>query len=848
MDKTATATASWSETSRSPVVRLASSTWDLVGVNQPQNKGFAIDVYAVSKAGLSDVRLYARGASLLNKQFLPYSMTLVKDSLWRYEFPDSLVQYPGIDFYVEAVDSNGLVGKTPMVKNPMKEPYTIPVKNEVPVVTMESLECVDVSGKGTLRFRATDNDDVNSVSLYYKDSMAVFFDELPMTLSDGYWVASMPPRVFRSDVVEFYVRAVDGVGASARWHKVENSWLPVCGRKNNGSNVVDSIKIVNADTTRKIMRETDKLNLTLVTEDFTNIVDTVKVKLSCLVSGDVESGIELVEKSTGYYETVKPVSKNEKKAVKDDGAISCTGRDTLVAEYKDVIWDANALDTVVLGDSVKFSYGFLDVDGKKNLDSVETDEIAKFRIRLTAFSKSIHVKDTLDVLLLNDKGDSLWVKAVETDNYSSTFEYKGKFYFAYDKKDLQGSRLDALFDPKLTTNRVAITAKVKGDKLGGKRDSLVVYTNYVAADVAEIYDADKDGRADSIRIHFAKPNKDGVERVDSLYWNKAGGAWYSVAGKNLHIAGDGSWVEGVLNESFDYGVTFADSSEAPYLKMTKLKGGFSQKVKIEDKVGAVPVKAVKRPGKMDFDDYMECPYKMPPDTLEITLSEPVQKTGKDDGGKKAEWKNLFTYSTDCEDDHDRSLKISKLVESDSSGLVWTFVLDDYKIGVDDCIRANPDAPYVDGLKNPMGRGGVKVEGEDGSKYLYEVVPTPVVSGIESDAEWIAPGEHEWSRVPDSLSVIKVASIMPFKVDVIIYDGLSNVVASFTRVFGEKGEMKEKIRENAQNRAKTGFIHWNNRSDKGRLVGSGVYIWRIKFKFKDGHSEFLRVKTGVKRKK
>lgn len=79
MDKTATATASWSETSRSPVVRLASSTWDLVGVNQPQNKGFAIDVYAVSKAGLSDVRLYARGASLLNKLFLPYSMTLVKD-------------------------------------------------------------------------------------------------------------------------------------------------------------------------------------------------------------------------------------------------------------------------------------------------------------------------------------------------------------------------------------------------------------------------------------------------------------------------------------------------------------------------------------------------------------------------------------------------------------------------------------------------------------------------------------------------------------------------------------------------------------------------------------------------
>ena len=143
---------------------------------------------------------------------------------------------------------------------------------------------------------------------------------------------------------------------------------------------------------------------------------------------------------------------------------------------------------------------------------------------------------------------------------------------------------------------------------------------------------------------------------------------------------------------------------------------------------------------------------------------------------------------------------------------------------------------------------MKVEGGNGNLYLYEVTPTPSVSGLDTKAEWIAPGEHKWSRVPDSLSVIRVASIMPYKADVVIYDAFSNIVTSFTREFGYKGEMKEKIRENDDNRAKTGFLHWNNRSDKGRKVGTGVFIWRIDFKFKDGHSEFRLVKTGVKRKK
>ena len=1087
LDKNASDTAYWNEDAQAPVVELTPSTWDLVGVEQPQNKSITIDVYVYSSKGITDVKLHARNVSLSGGTFKSYKMTQVNDSLWRYVIPDSLVRYPGIDFYVVATDSNGLTGKTPAVVNPLKEPYTIPVKNDVPVVKMDSLACVDtVGGKGTIRFKITDDDKIDNATFYYKDTTAVLFDELAMTQANGYWIASVPSSAFERGIVEFYVRAVDGVGASARWLTKQNTRITACVPKiiadvpdvikivnadvaqdkivyeteklnltlvtedftssidtvqaklsclisgdvekninlvetrsgyyenlepilKNGESAIkgdgeisceshdvlvaeymdplygtyardtvyidfsvvdvpDTIRIVNADSTQeKIVVETDKLNLTLVTEDFTSSTDTVQAKLSCLISGDVEKNISLVEKSSGYYETINPIMKDENPAVRgdgtisclgrdtlvaeymdpiygtyardtvfidfavedvpdtikivnadpallsidreteklkltlvtedftkstdtvrvklsclvsgdvennikliekksgyyetsksiskneydanvDDGAISCTGRDTLVAEYKDPLYGTYARDTVaIIRDSVDFGYKFLDKAGQKDLDSVETGDSAKFRIRVTAYSESIHVKDTLKVLLLTDKGDSLWVNAIETDVYSSTFEYTGSFFFAYDKSELESSRLDALFDMETTNNRVIIKAKVKGDNLGKNRDSLVIFSNYISADYAEIYDANKDGKADSIRIHFVAKNKDGIEGIDTLYWNKAGGTWRSVAKKKFREVSKGSWFEAKVKDPFDYGATSPDVNE-PYLRLTKPKGGFSQKVKIKDKIGAVPVKAVKRPGMISIEDYMECSNDVPPDTLEITLSEPVKNTGKEEKGKKAAWRKLFTYSADCKDTNENSLNITDMIKKDSTGLVWSFVLGDHNVMTDNCIRTNPKSSYVDGQKNSMGRGGVEIEGGNGNLYLYEVVATPAVSGTNSKAEWIAPKKHEWSRVPDSLSVIRVASIMPYKAYVTIYDGYSNVVTSFTRTFGDNGEMKEKIRGNDENHAKVGFLHWNNRSDEGRKVGTGVFIWRIEFKFKDGHSESRLVKTGVKRKK
>ena len=216
-------------------------------------------------------------------------------------------------------------------------------------------------------------------------------------------------------------------------------------------------------------------------------------------------------------------------------------------------------------------------------------------------------------------------------------------------------------------------------------------------------------------------------------------------------------------------------------------------------------------------------------------------------GKKTAWKDLFRYSKTCEDTVDNPIRTNQDPVVDSAGRIWKFVLADYAIMKGNCITTNPKATYVDREGNSMGRGGVEIEGRDETVYLYEVSAPQPVHGIGKKGKWIPKGGDSWEEIPDSLSVIKVASVAPYEATIHIYDNLANVVTTMKQKFGYNGEMEEKIRGNEKNRAKIGFLVWNHRSNKERKVGMGVYIWRIDFKFKDGHTEYRILKTGYLRR-
>ena len=853
INKPASDTAYWNESSMPPVVKLTKNTKKLIGVKQNAGDSIDIKVYVISQDSIASVKLYMRTSTTdTTLTYVAYQMVHVKDSLWRYVVRGAPAVYPGLDFYVIATDASGMVGKSPQVAKPAKEPYTIPIGTDAPAIEYLETACVDTtSGEGSLLFEIKDSDGISSARLYYRVPGSVEFKQKKMSReskkSDD-WTAVLPTTVFHADSIEFYVRAIDKKGVSSRWEKFSNSFVGAC----DGSvplipDVPDTIWIKNGEKdTMQITRETESIKLSLVTENFSLKKDSVTVSLACLVSGDVENNIKLMETRDGFYEMKNPIEKNEYSVKKNDGKISCAAADTMVATYKDPLYGTYARDTVILGDDVSISYQYMDAKCKSDLDSVQTSTSTNFCLKVFAPSPSLYVEDTLKLTVFTDQGDSIRVEAIETGDYTKEFVYKGSFSFVEDSASLNDSLLDAVLDLDTTFNRVVIQGGTKSDKSKlRKRDSLVIYTKYVPADVAEIYDRDLDGKADSIRIHFKKALKKKIASIDTVFWNAAKGSWTDVDPKKIRIVEDSTWAEARVRKAFKYGLTAPDTSAPPYLRVTKEKSEFSQKTMLVDRVGAVPAKAVKRPGQISMEEYLDASDDVAPDTLEITMSESIKNVGK-----TSAWKDLFRYSKKCGDTTVYPIRTNFAPIVDSAGLVWKFVLADYAIMKDNCIMTNPKATYVDSEGNSMGRGGVKVEGRDETVYLYEVSAVEPVHGSSKKhkkQKWIPQGGDSWEEVPDSLTVVKIASVAPYEANIYIYDNLANVVANMKQKFGYDGEMESKIRSNDKNRAKTGYLVWNHRSNEDRKVGTGVYIWRIDFTFKDGHTEYRILKTGYMRR-
>ena len=844
--KKASDTASWREDFLPPKVTLTKSTAGLVG-KKLDSDSLKIGVLVSSRLSMTSVRAFVRTHGDTLSAYKQLAMKNAKDSTWTVTVPASYLVAPGIDFYVVATDSLRHNGSTPSVYSPDKNPYTIYIKNLKSSIALLTKGCVDtVETEVKLSFEVRDTEGVDSVKLYYRKSNKVPYDTLPMvrrSRTSDYWDVMVPSKAFGGSKLQISADAWDVLGEKTTWLTTEKTFIEGC-EVPAAPDVKDHIKIVNADSAGKpIKRTTKKIRLTLESQDFTSGKDTLKISLSCLSSGDIESNLKVAEKKPGYYEITKDIEKNEYAPKRGDGKISCDATDTLVAEFKDPVYKTTARKKVIVSDGIDPAYRFLKKKKDADLDSVETTDSVAFVLRVTAESKSLYDRDTIKVALFTDTGDTIKLKAIETDVYSSEFETTSAFYFVEDKKELKSKRLDAVFNYKSTNNRIRIHAEVDGDKSSLRtRDSLIVYSNYSAADYAEIYDSDKDGRADSVRIRFIERLSENIVSIDTVFWNAAGKTWKKASKSKMHLSKDSRWVESIIKEPFDYGVTFADKDDAPYLRMTKTAADRPQKVELRDKIGPVPVKAEKHPGRVQTVEYIEESYTIPPDTLFVEMSEAISTKEKEEP-----WKNLFRYSARCSDTVSMALRVQGEPKVSESGKEWTIVLKDNNLLVDNCIRTNPASGYVDGKKNAVGIGGVSVGGQNSDIYLYEVSSNIRLLKKDKKPKWIPPGEKEWEHVPDSLQTIRISSIAPYKARVIIYDNYSNVVTSFNQTF-TKEEMEMDSRGNANDHSKLGFLYWNERSSEGRKVGDGVYIWRIDFKFNDGHKEYRLLKTGVKRRK
>ena len=385
------------------------------------------------------------------------------------------------------------------------------------------------------------------------------------------------------------------------------------------------------------------------------------------------------------------------------------------------------------------------------------------------------------------------------------------------------------------------TSSLTGDSLAPSARDSVVYS--LIADIAEMYDKDLDGRADFVRVHFKEERDDNITSIDSIFWNSNRGEWRFVAADAIKQSRtDGKWFEGYINKPYKYGLTKADSAHPPFLAFTSVHSDGLENVKLVDRVGAVPVKASKNPGRVGLKEYMEPDAEMPPDTLIVRMSEPVKNAGDE-----AAWEKLFRYSESCKDTASQPIALKKAPTVRENGQVWTLILDGYSVKAGSCLFTDPSATYMDLAGNAMGRGGIEIDGRDGSFYLGAVVPLQPVSGIGETPKWISPGGFGWEDLPDSLSAIGVQTMAPYKAEVYIFDGIGTYVANFKQEFGYDGEMEQSARVVSDSQFKQGYLHWNQRSDRGRKAGTGIYIWKILFTFDDGHKETRIVKTGIYRR-
>ena len=618
-------TVQWSENSLPPTVTLTESTKELIDNPQESNNPLTLGVYIRTLVGISYANVYVRRSGT-DGIFTQYALHNVRDSLWEFTVPASVVTAPGIDFYVIAADALGQAGKSPRIQNPANQPYTIFVDNDIPAIEAVSVACEDsTSDLKTFRFSIKDSDGIDRAILYYKDSRAIIFQQMPLSYSgkNDTWVAEFSANVRDYDMLFYYLRVTDAKGASVRSPK-------------EGTLATDACRI--------------------------------------------------------HY-----------------------------------------------------------VDDN---DSSVTDPVPE----------------------------------------------------------------DSILPPS-------------------PRDS-IVYS--LIADSAEMYDKDLDGRADFVCVHFKDEREDNITSIDSIFWNSNRGEWrYVPEGTIKQDRSDGTWFGAYINKPYKYGLTKADSAHPPFLAFSTVYSEELENVRLLDRVGAVPARATKFPGKIGLDEYMDPNSEMPPDTLLVTLSEPVINVGDEKG-----WEKLFRYSESCDDTVSHPFKLKHSPKIRENGQQWMLVLDDYSVKAGFCLSTDPSATYEDLAGNSMGRGGIKIEGKDGSLYLAEVHPLQAVSGIGKTPKWIPPDGDEWESLPDSLAAISVKATMPYTAEVYIFDGIASYVTHFKQKFGYDGEMDQSIRGKPGDLFRQGYLHWNKRSDKGRKAGTGVYIWKIFFKFEDGHKETRIVKTGV----
>lgn len=171
------------------------------------NSSITITAYVTDSNGVSSVKVFYRTSGQQSYYF--QNMVLTSGNYYSATIPANIVQPSGVEYYIEAVDTNGNISYFASSGQPQYIPVVV-TDTSPPTVSHTPLSSLVEGTTVTISCTVTDATGVSEVKLYYKNSLMTTYSNLTMQKSntDLYTV-----EVLGKDVVlgefKYYISAKD---------------------------------------------------------------------------------------------------------------------------------------------------------------------------------------------------------------------------------------------------------------------------------------------------------------------------------------------------------------------------------------------------------------------------------------------------------------------------------------------------------------------------------------------------------------------------------------------------------------------------------------------------------------
>jgi len=200
-----------------PEITLDPETAAMLGVTQPPGNTLDISCNVNTVNEIDDARIYYR--TMGQSVYQQADMIEGGGTLYYYNIPVSIVQSPGVEFYLQATSVEGATTTLPDY-NPGLLPLSIPVSpNEAPVI--EHVPESTWLNRQTLPLSVvvTDADGVDQVKALYRDADSYFYNEIIMdnVYGDTYQGEIPGDQINNRLDLEYFFAAWDNQGCVNYW-------------------------------------------------------------------------------------------------------------------------------------------------------------------------------------------------------------------------------------------------------------------------------------------------------------------------------------------------------------------------------------------------------------------------------------------------------------------------------------------------------------------------------------------------------------------------------------------------------------------------------------------------------